>query len=145
MTDAWYRDATRLRAAWRINATEDRERPTREALQFIDLALILTDDENLHRLRTVASQTLGDDNALLESSAYLADYIGGYLDNAATDGYTLTPGELAQVRQNVETIAEQPGDDLHVADPNRLATVLDAVNSLVEYLDEYPVGAASEP
>ena len=52
ITDAWYRDAARLRAVWRVNATEDRERLAREALQIIDRALILTDNESLHRIRT---------------------------------------------------------------------------------------------
>ena len=145
VTDAWYRDAARLRAAWRVNATEDRERLAREALQFIDRALILTADENLHRMRAMASLTLGDNNALLESSAYLASYTSDYLDNAASDGYTLTPEELAQVRRNVAIIAEQIGGDLDVADPDRMTTVLDTVNSLIEYVDEYPEEAGSEP
>ena len=40
--------AARLRAAWRVNATEDRERLAREALQFINRALILYTDEDFH-------------------------------------------------------------------------------------------------
>ena len=52
ITDAWYRDAARLRSVGRVNATEDRERLAREALQIIDRALILTDNESLHRIRT---------------------------------------------------------------------------------------------
>ena len=145
VTDAWYRDAARLRAAWRVNATEDRERLAREALPLIDRALILTDEENLHRMRAQASGTLGDNDTLLESSAHLASYIQGYLDNAAADGYTLTPEELAQVRQNVAIIADRLGGDLQVADPDRLASVLDFVNGQVQYLDDYPVEAGSEP
>ena len=138
VTDAWYRDATRLRAAWRVNATEDRERLAGEALPLIDRALILTDDESLHRMRATASSTLGDHNALLESSAYLADFTRGYLDNAAADGYTLTPEELAQVRGNVAIIAEQLGDGLEVADSARITTVRGSVDELIEYLDDYP-------
>ena len=145
VTDAWYRDAARLRAAWRVNAAEDRERLAREALPLIDRALILTDEENLHRMRAQASGTLGDNDTLLESSAHLASYIQGYLDNAAADGYTLTPEELAQVRQNVAIIADRLGGDLQVADPDRLASVLDFVNGQVQYLDDYPVEAGSEP
>ena len=138
VTDAWYGDAARLRAAWRVNATEDRERLAREALQFIDRALVLYTDEDFHRMRALSSRTLGDNNGLLESSGYLASSIGGDLNDAASRNYRLSPEELEQPRQNLAIIAEQLGGDLEVADPARLTTVRDAVNELIQYLDDYP-------
>ena len=74
VTDAWYPEVARLRAAWRVNAAEDRERLALEALRFIEQGLILAPDENLYRLRAMSSQTLGDDDRLLESSRYFATH-----------------------------------------------------------------------
>ena len=90
-------------------------------------------------------RVLGDDNGLLESSDYLASYIGGYLENAASRYYRLSLEELARTRRNVTIIAARLGDSLDVADPHRLTSVQDAVNALVEYLDAYPEEAESKP
>ena len=139
ITDVWFSDAARLRAAWRVNATEDRERLALEANQFIDRALILASDEDLHRMRAIAARTLGDDNQLLSSSRYLASFINTYLINASSDDYRLTPEELAQTRQNLVIIAEQISGDLDVADPDHLARVRDNVDELIQYLDDYPL------
>ena len=89
-------------------------------------------------MRALSSRTLGDNNGLLESSGYLASSIGGYLNDAASRNYMLSPEELEQPRQNLAIIAEQLGGDLEVADPARLTTVRDAVNELIQYLDDYP-------
>ena len=81
VTEAWYPEVARLRAAWRVKAAEDRERLALEALLLIEQVLVLAADENLHRMRAVSAVTLGDANRLLESSAYLATFIGNYLNN----------------------------------------------------------------
>ena len=144
ITDAWFGVAVRLRAAWRVNAAEDRERLAREALQMVDRALTLYSDADLHELRAVASRTLGDDNGLVESSSYLTSAIGSDLTNLASRDIMLSAEALEDTRQRLVTIAEQLGEDLDVADPHRLTTVQNAVDSFIEYLDEYPEEAETE-
>ena len=137
-TDAWYPEVARLRAAWRVNASEDRERLAAEALALIDQVLILATDENLHRMRAMGARTLGDGNRLLESSAYLASAINTYLTAAANQGNELSDQELEQTRRNLMVIASNLDGDLDIADPQRLATVRDSVNGLIQYIDDYP-------
>ena len=137
-TDAWYPEVARLRAAWRVNASEDRERLAAEALALIDQVLILATDENLHRMRAMGARTLGDANRLLESSAYLASAINTYLTAAANQGNELSDQELEQTRRNLMVIASNLDGDLDIADPQRLATVRDSVNGLIQYIDDYP-------
>ena len=138
VTDVWYPEVVRLRAAWRVNAAEDRERLAFEALLLIEQVLILAVDENLHRMRAMSARTLGDDNRLLESSAYLASTINSVLTTAANDGYRLSAEELEQVRQNLMVIADRIGGDLDIADPERLSTVRGVVDGLILYVDDYP-------
>ena len=145
ITDAWYGVAVRLRAAWRVNAAEDRERLALEALQLVDRALSLYSDADLHELRAMASRTLGDDNGLLESSSYLTSAIGSDLTNLASRDVVLSPEQLEDTRQRLVTIAGQLGEDLDVADPHRLEVVRAAVDEFIEYLDEYPDEVQSEP
>ena len=129
MTDAWYPEVARLRAAWRVNAAEDRERLALEALLLIEQVLILAPTENLFRLRAMSSQTLGDDNRLLESSRYLATTIDATLNASASQGYTFSPEELEQIRRNLTVIVNQIDNDLDIPEPERLADVLDGVNT----------------
>ena len=138
VTDAWYPEVARLRAAWRVNATEDRERLALEALRLIEQMLTLAPTENLFRLRAMSSQTLGDDSRLLESSRILARYIRDTLNASATQGYTYSAEELGQIRRNLTVIVNQLGDDLDIPDPQRLSDVLDGVNALLKYVDDYP-------
>ena len=138
VTDAWFPEVARLRAAWRVNAPEDAERLAAEALTLVEQMLILATDENLHRMRAMSARTLGDDNRLLESSAYLASSINATLTTAANDEYRMSAEELEQVRRNVAVIASNVGADLDVADPERLTTVRNAVNVLIQYVDDYP-------
>ena len=133
----------RLRAAWRVNIAEDleaedRERLALEALQLIEQVLIMAPSENLHRMRALGSRTLGDDDRLLESSAVLASYINTYLTTSTSEGYRLSAGEQEQMRRNLAVIADQLGDDLDVADSQRLSAVLQTVEGLIQYVDDYP-------
>ena len=137
VTDAWYPEVARLRAGWRVNADEDRERLALEALLLIEQVLILAPDENLFRLRAMSSQTLGDDNRLLESSRYLATAINATLNASSSQGYTFSPEELEQIRRNLTVIVNQIGDDLDIPDPQRLSEVRDGVNRLLQYVDDY--------
>ena len=138
LTDAWYPEVARLRAAWRVNAAEDRERLALEALRIIEQMMILAPTENLFRLRAMSSQTLGDDSRLLESSRYFATIINATLNTSASRGYTFSAEELDQIRRNLMVIVNQLGDDLDIPDPQRLSDVLDGVNALLQYVDNYP-------
>ena len=139
VTDVWHPEVARLRAAWRVNAAEDRGRLAAEALLLIEQVLILAADENLHRMRAMSARTLGDDNRLLESSAYLATTINSVLTTAANEGYRLSVEELEQVDGNLMVIADQIGGDLDIADPERLSVVREIVDGLIEYVDDYPL------
>ena len=146
VTDRWFPAVARLRAIWRVNATEDRERLAAEALALIEQVLILVADENLHRMRAMNALTLGDGNRLVESSAYLTSFNNSILTEAANRNYRFPDGELAQIRQNLTVIADNLGGDLDVADPQRLATVLENVEGLIRYIDDYPeLAAGVEP
>ena len=143
LTDIWHTEVARLRAAWRVNAAEDlgaedRERLALEALQLIEQVLIMSPSENLHRIRAMGSRALGDDDRLLESSAVLASYINDYLTTAASQGYRLSADEQEQTRSNLTVIVNQLTDDLEVADPQRLSTVIETVEGLIQYVDDYP-------
>ena len=139
VTDRWYTDAARLRAAWRVNATEDRVRLAAEAMALIEQVLILASDEDLHRMRAMSAQTLGDVDRLVESSAYLVAVVNTYLTaSVAQEESQLSDEELEQVRQNLMVIASNLEGDLDVADPERLSIVLESVDDLFEYIDDYP-------
>ena len=143
LTDIWHAEVVRLRAAWRVNiaedpGTEDRERLALEALQLIEQVLIMSPSENLHRMRAMGARTLGDNDRLLESSAVLATHINSYLTTTASQGYRLTPQEQEQMRSNLAVIADELGDHLDVADPQRLSTVIEIVEGLIQYVDDYP-------
>ena len=46
--------------------------------------------------------------------------------------------ELAQMRQNLATIRNQLAGGLDVADPQRVRVVLNGVEQLIAYIDDYP-------
>ena len=139
VTDRWYTDAARLRAAWRVNATEDRERLAAEALALIEQVIIFVADEGLHRMRAMAARTIGDANRLVESSNYLLKTNNDYLTALADEDYRLSEEEHAVHRQNLMVIANNLGGDLDAADPQRLAEVRENAAGLIQYLDDYPL------
>ena len=145
LTDAWFHEVVRLRAAWRVNAAEDRERLALEALQLIEQALVLASDEDLFRMRAQSSRTLGDHNRLLESSAVLGGYVNDYLNSSHSEEYTLSAEELDQVREKLASIAGRLDGDLDVADPQRLSDVLEDFEGLTRYVDEYSEDAGGGP
>ena len=139
VTDIWYPEAAQLRAEWRLNTTDNREQLAAEALQIIEDALIIAPVESLHRLRVMSARTLGDADRLVESSSALVRYNNDYLTALANSGYRMTAEELAQARESLVAITNDLGDDLQVADPNRRTEVRDNANTLIRYLDEYPL------
>ena len=137
VTDAWYPEVVRLRAAWRVNAAEDRERLAAEALALIEQVLIVESNENLHTMRATAAGTLGDANRLVESSQYLAEAINSYLTTFANEQYTISAEQLEQVRENLTVLGDNIAGDLDVVDPQRLVAVRDNVNTLIQFVDDY--------
>ena len=136
--DAWYPEVARLRAAWRVNAVEDRARLAAEALALIEQILPFAASENLHRMRAMSAATLGDADRLVESSAYLASATNTYLTAEANQGNRLTAEELQETRRNLTGLVDTLDVDLDTADPHRLSTVLETANGLIEYIDDYP-------
>ena len=145
LTDAWFQEAVRLRAAWRVNAAEDRQRLALEALQLVEQALVLASDEDLYRMRAQSSRTVGDHNRLLESSAVLGAYVSDYLNALYAEQYTLSAEELNQVLEKLASIADPLRGDLDIADPERLSTVLGYIEELIQYVDNYSEEAGSVP
>ncbi len=139
VTDAWYPEVARLRAAWRVNAAEDRVRLAAEALALIEQILPFATSENLHRMRAMSAATLGDADRLVESSAYLASSTNAYLTAEANQGNRLTAEELQETRRNLTLLVDTLGGDLQTADPHRLSTVLETANGLIQYIDDYPL------
>ena len=141
VTDRWHRDVARLRAAWRVNATEDRERLAFEAMQIIEQILTLTADDDLHRMRAMAAGVLGDVDRLVESSNFLLRFNSDILTAMANEGQRLSAEEHTVFRQNLVVIANSLSGELEAADPERLAEVRRNANGLIEYLDDYPLAA----
>ena len=127
------------------DAARERERLALEALRLVEQVLITAPSETLHLLRAISSRLLGDDHRVLESSAWLVSQINTYLSASASQENGLSPGQLAQVRGNLDIIAEQIGDDPDVTDRQRLSTVLESIETLDRYIDEYPEAAESAP
>ena len=59
------------------------------------------------------------------------------LTTSASQGYCLEVEKQKQMRLNLAVIANPLGDDLDVADPRRLSTVLETVEALIQYIDDY--------
>ena len=138
VTDAWYIDAARLRAAWRLNWTGDLERLAAEALALVEHIMVRESNENLHTMRAMAARRLGDAGRLLESSAWLTANINAFLTASAGEGNGHSEEELAQARRNLMVIDSNLPDVTAVADPQRLATVRDNISGLIQLVDDYP-------
>ena len=95
-------------------------------------------DEYIHNLRATSARILGDAGRLVESSAFLASATNSYLTASAEQDTRLSPEQLEQVRGNLEAISGNLGGIQGAPDPQRLATVLENVDGLIRYVDEYP-------
>ena len=148
-TDIWYPEVVRLRGAWRVSSSDDRERLAHEALQLVEQhPLLLAADVDLHWIRAASARTLADSDRLVESSRNLARFTAAFLNSLTNRGETLSAGELEQVRENVARIADYVGGDLDIVDPERLVSIRGDVDALVEYVEGYSVedgGEAVEP
>ncbi len=138
ITDAWYPEVARLRAEWRSNVAENTEQYAFDALRLVERALILAPDQNLYLLRAVAAGKLGDHDRVVESSRYIGAYARNTLQAASSQGVLVPVQELARMRQNLAAIVNRLRGDVELSDPQRVPEVLDGVNELIDYIDDYP-------
>ena len=120
-------------------ADEERRRLAAEALAIVERILILAADEHIHNLRAMSARALGSAGPLVESSAWLASAVNNYMTASANENRRLSADELEQVRGNLTAIAGNLEGASDIADPQRLATVRDNVNGLIQYVDDYPL------
>ena len=142
-TDVWFPEVVRLRAGWRVNVAEALEADdavglAAEAMAIVEQVMILAVDEYLHNLRATSARILGDAGRLVESSAWLATAVNSYLTASAEQDIRLSPEQLEQVRGNLEAIFDNLDGIRDAPDPQRLAIVVENVNGLIRYVDEYP-------
>ena len=137
VTDAWYPQAARLRAEWRLNVTQERQRYAADALRLIDRALLLEPDRDLYLLRATAAVVLEDGDLIVESCRYVAETIRSRLSLAEESGRSVEPRELTAMRQNLSVVIEQLEGSLVARDTARTREVLRAAQSGVEAIDAY--------
>ena len=137
LTDAWYPEVARLRAVWRVNVADDRQRFAFDALRFLERALLLAPDRDLYLLRAACARILGDDDRLVESARHIAGYIRANLSASATQGYSLSTRELAQMRANLTEISADLSGEINIADPQRARAIAAEADALVTSIDAY--------
>jgi spermidine synthase len=103
IADAWYPDAARLRAEWRLRAAGDRNTRAGEALELVDAGLHASSDAELRRLRLECAIALGDADLLAESARSIARGIEGRLARAA-NGLAIRPAERAYIQRRLAAI-----------------------------------------
>ena len=130
VTDAWYPEAAWLRAVWRSNATQDRERQASDALRLIDRALVLDSDPRLYTLRALAAVAAGDPHYIIESFRFATATMRVRLGSAAM----LQAAEREIMQRNLATMADRLQGDVADAAPQRSARLLRDIEALIERL-----------
>jgi spermidine synthase len=138
-TDAWYPEAVRLRAEWRLHAAEDAAALAGEAKALIDLALPHFHDRDLLLLRAAAAIAMRDADVLVESGRHVVADIERELAALSRDGVALPTHERDVLRHNLAALAEQLAGPL-CRDHPRAEAVLRRARSLLAELE--PTGAA---
>ncbi len=137
ITDAWYPDATRLRAEWRVNVSVDQEKYAYDALRLIDRAIILLPDQNLFLLRAISSLILNDYDSFIESSRYVINQLEGSIDYALYEGYRIPMFEFQQMQSNLNSINDRINQDIDIVDKFKLNSVRNRLNYLNQKFSEY--------
>ncbi len=132
VTDAWYPEAAWLRAVWRSNVTEDRERQASDALRLIDRALVLDSDPRLYALRASSAVAAGDPHYIIESFRFATATMRVRLGSAAA----LQAGEREVMQRNLSSMADRLQSDVAEVAPQRAAAVLRGIEALIERLAE---------
>jgi hypothetical protein len=99
-TDAWFPEAARLRADWRIRVAGD-TRYVQDALRIIDRALVVRPDAELLLLRAEAASVLRDADAFVGTAHYALRHIADELRAAETGTYILSPADLELMRRRI--------------------------------------------
>jgi spermidine synthase len=135
VTDAWYPQAARLRAQWRLNVAQNRKQYAYDALRLIDRALLLQPESDLYVLRTISAVILGDSDLIVESCGYVTQS-ADLAWRAAQKGTPMSPRDLAAMRQNLATVVRQL--ETNLVDRNALRTqeVLRDTERLISTIDE---------
>lgn len=134
ITDAWYPEAAWLRALWRTNVAQDQQRFGFDALRLIDRALVLDSNPRLFALRAMSAIAAGDPHYIIESFRFAAATMRVRLRTANA----LPAAELAIMRRNLASMAEQLQGETAAAAPERATAVLRDVEALIEQLDQPP-------
>ncbi|NIW24639.1 MAG: hypothetical protein GWN29_08790 [Gammaproteobacteria bacterium] len=132
VTDAWYPEAAWLRAVWRSNVTEDRERQALDALRLIDRALVLDSDPRLYALRALSAVAADDPHYIVESFRFATATMRVRLASAGT----LQAGEREVMQRNLSSMADRLQSDVEGVAPQRVAAVLRGIEALIERLAE---------
>jgi spermidine synthase len=130
-TDAWFPEATRLRAEWRLHAAEDTAALGAEALALIDEALPHFHDRDLLFLRAASAIAAGDADVLVESGRHLVADIERELAGRREAGRALAPHEQEILRHNLAALALQLAGPL-CRDHARAGAVLTRAQALIE-------------
>jgi hypothetical protein len=99
-TDAWFPEAARLRADWRIRVAGD-ARYARDAIRIIDRALVVRPDAELLLLRAEAAGVLRDADALVGTAYYALQHITDELRAVETGAYILSSADLELMRRRI--------------------------------------------
>ena len=134
VVDAWYADAAWLRALWRANVTQDRQRFGLDALRIVDRALVLESNPRLFGLRAMSAIAAGDPHYIIESFRLAAATMRVRLRAANA----LPAAEIALLQRNLAGMADQLRGETAAAAPERAAAVLGDIEALIAQLDQLP-------
>ena len=138
VTDAWYPEVVRLRAEWRVNTAADLDRRAREALDFIDRALVLAPERDLFALRALCARILGDEDRVVESVRHVVRHARADLEVSGPDGAGLSARELERTRGRLAFVASLLSGAPGTRDPAaRTAAVLENANALLGHIEEH--------
>jgi spermidine synthase len=99
-TDAWFPEAARLRADWRIRISGD-ARYARDAIRIIDRALVVRPDAELLLLRAEAAGVLRDGDAFAGTAHYALHGIADELRAVEARAHILSSSDLELMRRRI--------------------------------------------
>ncbi len=147
-TDAWFAEAARLRAAWRLGTTSDAPALASEALPLLDAAFQVADEETLFALqglRARAALRAGANEAFVESVRDVVGAVSAHLDRAVRDRRSVAEPEARAIADDVlplvEALAELDAGALELDAAALRADAAEVVARLERVLD----GAATAP
>ncbi|OUU78615.1 MAG: hypothetical protein CBC38_07070 [Gammaproteobacteria bacterium TMED78] len=137
VTDAWYPDAARLRAEWRINVSVDEKKYAYDALRLIDRAIILQPDQNLFLMRAMSSLILEDFDTFIESARYILNQLESSIDYAIYQDYKIPLFEFQQMQYNLSSINDKMNQDISIDDQEKINLLRNNLSNLNQKFIEY--------